>query len=430
MQKTISIYGFGFAGLVTAYKLVQRATYPLKIHIYDPNGSDGMGVAYRTNCPLHLLNVQAENMGALSEKPEHFYQWMLQQGYKIEKAAFVSRMIYGQYLTYLKGEMLTLAEQKRISVIFHKERAKSVQVPAVIATSVDLTKEISCKEEHLNGYFSSLWPIFTNINSATEAIKSLDNESTVALIGSGLTMLDAVATLHYVDYRGKILIFSERGIVPNVHKPHIKASIKIPTNSSLLSLIHQLHKLAHTATDWRTVIDGLRPHTTHLWQQLKSKEKKQFLRHFLVLWNSFRHRTAPEAYALFDLKQKEGKLQKIKAKITFLKQVGKKIDIEGLQQGEKTNTIADIVINCSGPNYRINESKNPLIQSLLNCGDVKPDDLGYGFAVDKEGRISKQPIYALGSLLMGTLFETTAVPEIRIQCSKVAEALLGTEKGR
>ena len=54
--------------------------------------------------------------------------------------------------------------------------------------------------------------------------------------------------------------------------------------------------------------------------------------------------------------------------------------------------------------------------------EVTPD-----FAVvDREGRPSEL-LYAVGPLLKGTLWETTAVPELRAQTHQLAKALLADE---
>ncbi len=55
--------------------------------------------------------------------------------------------------------------------------------------------------------------------------------------------------------------------------------------------------------------------------------------------------------------------------------------------------------------------------------EVTPD-----FAVvDQEGRPSDF-LFAIGSLLKGTLWETTAVPELRAQTHQVAQALLADDQ--
>ncbi len=50
----IAIIGAGFAGLITAYQLVQQTSRPLQIQLYDPSPYAGQGIPYSTDCPLHL----------------------------------------------------------------------------------------------------------------------------------------------------------------------------------------------------------------------------------------------------------------------------------------------------------------------------------------------------------------------------------------
>jgi uncharacterized NAD(P)/FAD-binding protein YdhS len=36
----------------------------------------GVGLAYSTGNPRHLLNVRADNMSAFADEPDHFARWL------------------------------------------------------------------------------------------------------------------------------------------------------------------------------------------------------------------------------------------------------------------------------------------------------------------------------------------------------------------
>jgi uncharacterized NAD(P)/FAD-binding protein YdhS len=82
------------------------------------------------------------------------------------------------------------------------------------------------------------------------------------------------------------------------------------------------------------------------------------------------------------------------------------------------------VVNCTGPEGRLSRVDDPLIRQLLESGWARPDALGIGLDVDEESRVSGDPrLYAIGPLTRGTFWEIVAVPDIRGQARRVAEAI-------
>ncbi len=78
----VAIIGGGASGTVAAAHLLREPRErPLEIELIDRDGNFGRGVAYGTTDPLHLLNVPAIRMGAVSGKPEHFHRWLLATGH-------------------------------------------------------------------------------------------------------------------------------------------------------------------------------------------------------------------------------------------------------------------------------------------------------------------------------------------------------------
>lgn len=87
------------------------------------------------------------------------------------------------------------------------------------------------------------------------------------------------------------------------------------------------------------------------------------------------------------------------------------------------------VINCSGPQHDFRELANPLIRSLLAQGLMVPSPLGIGVLVAENGALIgadsavSRRLFAIGPARFGTLIETTAIPEIRVQAHELAESL-------
>jgi uncharacterized NAD(P)/FAD-binding protein YdhS len=105
------------------------------------------------------------------------------------------------------------------------------------------------------------------------------------------------------------------------------------------------------------------------------------------------------------------------------------VTIEG-DDGERKILNGGLVVNCTGPQAGFSSGTDPLFRNLMERGLVRADELDMGIEVDsgfaavgRDGRTSGF-LYALGPLLRGTLWETTAVPELRGQAMRVAQLLL------
>jgi uncharacterized NAD(P)/FAD-binding protein YdhS len=72
------------------------------------------------------------------------------------------------------------------------------------------------------------------------------------------------------------------------------------------------------------------------------------------------------------------------------------------------------------------------MRQLLASGLVRPDPSGFGVEIDTGSRPlgpSGAPtpgLYVAGPLAQGRFWEITAVPDIRVQASRIADAVLAT----
>ena len=90
------------------------------------------------------------------------------------------------------------------------------------------------------------------------------------------------------------------------------------------------------------------------------------------------------------------------------------------------------VINCTGPDCDVRTINDPLMKHLRERGYIRPDQLGLGLDVGEDGALinslgkTSLNLYTVGALRKGNLWETTAVPEIRDQCTSLARVLAGS----
>ena len=103
------------------------------------------------------------------------------------------------------------------------------------------------------------------------------------------------------------------------------------------------------------------------------------------------------------------------------------------REGAEFTQAGDLIINCTGPQSQLSKAGLPLFDNLLGKGLLKSDELDMGVLVDDDFAAlnasghSPGVLYAIGPLLKGSLWETTAVPELRGQAMRLAEILLERE---
>jgi uncharacterized NAD(P)/FAD-binding protein YdhS len=105
------------------------------------------------------------------------------------------------------------------------------------------------------------------------------------------------------------------------------------------------------------------------------------------------------------------------------------LDLRSPHHGTISSMDADLVIQTVGLNTDVRRTQHQLIRQLATNGHVTPDALGLGCEASTEGRLQHAGqtwphLYAIGTLLRGTLWESTAMPEIRQQARNLADRML------
>jgi uncharacterized NAD(P)/FAD-binding protein YdhS len=175
------------------------------------------------------------------------------------------------------------------------------------------------------------------------------------------------------------------------------------------------------------IVDKIRPHTQRIWSHFTREERLVFAQRYAARWNVFRHRIAPSIHAQITSSQLTGQLQIHAAGIERVEASGSQVVVH-LDNGE--SHAGDLVINATGPATKLTASRSLLLQNLLRRGLMAPDETDMGVRVDPDHTLiagdaeRSRLLLALGPLLRGTLWETIAVPELRVQARRVAESLL------
>jgi hypothetical protein len=61
----------------------------VSVVIVEPRERLGIGVAYATDCPWHVLNVPAANMSAKADDPDDFLRWLGERSERFDGSSFV-----------------------------------------------------------------------------------------------------------------------------------------------------------------------------------------------------------------------------------------------------------------------------------------------------------------------------------------------------
>src|SRR5688500_12373628 len=98
--------------------------------------------------------------------------------------------------------------------------------------------------------------------------------------------------------------------------------------------------------------------------------------------------------------------------------------ITSSSEGTAKHVTADVSLNCIGSECTLPRLRSPLVDNLIERGYIKGDPLNFGIDALPNGSVVGQNgqvndvIYTLGTALKGTLWETTAIPEIRTQAAR------------
>lgn len=447
-RETIAIVGGGAAGTLAAIHLVNRAA-ARRVVLIERSSAIGEGIAYATRDERHLLNVPADRMSAYGDDPGHFARWLEQSDRaNAGREAFAPRFRFGDYLRKTLAES---AERRIDSVAVETVRGLAAAVHAT-ATGVEIVLADGTRLGARRAVFaigqqaSQLpWPDAARLVAseryvadpwAAGALDHIRAGDRVALAGTGLTMVDVAITL---AARGaRLEAVSRHGLLPRAHAPErsSEASHEWSSRGRVVDLLRDVRKEAAMADTWQATIDGVRPHAQDIWRCSSFDAQSQFLRHLRRYWEVHRHRMAPAVAAELSELIATERLNTCAGVVLAVAETADAIEISLRPRfAEKPETLrVDHLVNCSGPNERIDVDPQPILASLFEQGLAQPDAHGLGLAMTEHGELvgarhlTAGSLFALGGLRRGTLWETTAIAEIRAQAEALA-ALVAQRSG-
>lgn len=251
-------------------------------------------------------------------------------------------------------------------------------------------------------------------------------------------MVDVALHFHKTGHRGKIYAISTHGMLPVVHKlgftyPSFAEELE-PMNritDILKSVRRDIGNAEATGSNWRAVIDSLRPATQKLWLALPLAETRYFMQHLSRYWNVARHRMTAEAGKILDEMKLLGTLQILKGRLKGIAvNDAEKFQVVYGSLGRAHYVSADVLVNCIGSEANFAKIDSEFLRNLVQRRHIRNDDLSLGIKADPDGKVLDKHdkyspfVYSMGTALKGKLLETTAIPEIRTQSRDLALKLL------
>ncbi|RUL72177.1 FAD/NAD(P)-binding protein [Dyella choica] len=447
----IAIIGGGAAGAALFGALISRDT-PDCVHWLTGGALPvGRGVAYGTPHDHHLLNVRAAGMGLYLDPHEDFVGYSARHRPGTMPTDFLPRRLFGEYIQSQLDQRIRSADQQgRRFAILPSMAASIKHTHNGYQIALDNGDTVTAKQVVLALGALSPRPLRTISKRALASGAYVLDPWSLALrpvhprrlivIGTGLTAIDTLisASIRWPDI--ELVAVSRHGLLPFVHPvlPVDPFPLQAELNARLLAcdgpaaVLGEIRRTfrEHQDMDWRSVIDGMRPINTRLWQAFTPRQRKQFLRHVRWVWESSRHRLAPQSAEIIQQLRDEGRLQIYAARVLDVDGEGP-LDVTVRSRANQivTTLQSDLVVQATGLDTAVAFAEHPMLSVLLHEGLAVPDPLQLGVLAQSDGRLInaageiQHGLYAIGSLLRGNLWECTAMPEIRSTADTLATRL-------
>jgi uncharacterized NAD(P)/FAD-binding protein YdhS len=443
--RTIAVIGGGAAGTLVAIHLLHAGAGRLRPLVIEPRALLGEGVAYSTRDPAHLLNVRAGNMSAFGAEPGDFVRHVEASAPDADPSADAPEPIAQRYLprrhfsAYLRQTLARLAAPDDMHVrdevvdvegdgpyVLHLRSGARLAADAIVlATGNAPRPPLAASPRVVQAWDHA-------------AIAAIGAGEDIAIVGSGLSMVDVVVTLAGRGHRGRIDVVSRHGLLPLPHAAIGGASgdvadlLGLGLRERVRALRADAARLQREGAPWQLAMDRLRPHGVALWQSLDAAAQRRFLRHVVRHWDIHRHRIAPEVGARVDASLASGQLRVHAGRVRSLDAGVDGVTLSLRRRGSEVDTTLAVarVVDCTGIETRLAAMPGALFPALARRGRIRAGAHGLGLDVTGEGAVldaggtPSPSLFTIGTPRLGSEWETTAIPELRTQAAAIARRLL------
>ena len=501
---TITVIGGGASGVSVVNSLVEELTKEgigklVQINIVERTGEFGQGDAFGTKNPEHILNVPSGGMSAIPGSPDNFTEYLNNRDFKNpggdnSSQMFPPRDILGGYLEELlrNCEKKAIAENIRIEKmqceVVEIERARQSDKLVLDSGGVILTDiTILCLGnqpptnflhlEQSDRYIPHAWP-------ATRIVQSIPSDATVGVLGSGLTGVDSVITLHSSGHVGPISLVSRSGTLPRVRPSHftarletlrasviekfcsnVRSNLTLEVLGTLINIEAASHNLDLSIGEYLgprkqktpamqltedlqaakleearfAIIKGIDDISGDLWRKLSLESKREFISNWRSHWRNAAY-PMPHKNALLisRLLETPNRLQ-VLGGFRHTQVTDRGFRLHFLADGKPTKLDVDYLINSTGQSFELSKMPSRLIRSLYNQGlltelEILPGTSEGANVTYETGQLINcvdEPvgsIYLVGPLSRGVHFYTNSVSENARRAQRTACHVVSTLK--
>jgi len=446
----IAIIGGGAGGVLTAIHALRLAGAGVRIALVEPTARLAQGVAYATTHAEHLLNVPARRMSAFDDKPDDFVDFLVaREGEAAREAIAVSYAQRRHYGDYLRDRLQRARETAAAHFEVVPGRVTSLDYAnGVLRLGLESGDSIGAhgvamavgnNPKPLPARGAAGLPTQSVLEAWDfDAIKQIPADAEICIAGSGLSMVDTALSLVANGHRGRVHVLSRHALLPLTHTKHAvadfdaEALLGMPLRQRMRVLRVAARDADRQGLPWQAVMESARPLVQKLWLTLSHEDQRRFLRHVVRYWDVHRHRIAPQVHAQLAALQASGQLRLHRGRLQTVAREGNRIRLTLMMRDRRSQELdVDRIVNATGVEMRAQLMRNPLLSDLLGKGNARPGPHGIGIdtasdghVIDAEGK-ALPGIVVVGSLRIGRLWESIAVPELRGQAENAARQLLG-----
>jgi uncharacterized NAD(P)/FAD-binding protein YdhS len=381
----VVIIGGGASGALAAIALLNLSgsqRCPVRIVMIDRYGRHGLGQAYSTTHPDHLLNAPADQMSAVAGDPKHLIRWAEAAGE--DTTGFLPRRVYGRYLRQALDEAardaaplasLTLLTGDVVSVgpgavgpgavgpgavgpgaaapgsVGPGPGPREPALRLVTSDGDELGADVAVLA---TGSLPPALPFPTPQSRrivvdpwAPGALDEVADGSEVLVLGTGLTAIDLALTVTSGHPGAVVHLVSRHGLLPRPHReahddrrpvrlpeiealaaarpaaPQTAAELRL---SDLMALVSAA--LAANPGSWPEVMDALRPCVPAFWQAMPVGDQRVFLSRLSRFWEVHRHRVPQATGRRIAELRRSGRLVLRQGRITSVTEHGSGLRVE------------------------------------------------------------------------------------------------------
>ncbi|MGG6192784.1 FAD/NAD(P)-binding protein [Pantoea allii] len=451
-EQHIVIVGGGFSGTALAVHLGRLGSSGLRVTVIEPRAQLAQGVAYSTTDPAHRINVPASRMQLAGDEEGSFDRWFRASSAFIRDSAahWHDGNVYPQrrqFAHWVNQQFEAVKAHSPVGLVHVQDRAVALRQGTVSTASgkrIQADIVVLAISHPAPQLPAALTPLANHPGLIAnpwqhQALSQIAPDDRVAIVGSGLTMSDMVATLERQGHRGPVTVFSRRGQLPRPNLSEANLSwqfdgdltVPLSTRAWLRRIRQDIRQAEAKSIPWQVVFDEVRRNGQAIWQRLPLSEQRRFLRHLRPWWDVHRYRIAPQVGQVLEDRQRRGELCVLAARLTVAEALPSALQLT-LQPRSGNAVMLEVerVIVTTGPAHGALTARDALLKQLSDDGVIQPDPLALGIHVNAQSQtlnLQGQPnphLYVVGPAARGRFGELMGLPQVATHAESVARQLL------